>query len=311
MRIGAGIGTEPIGTPAPAASLAERAATAEGMGFPSAWCVHFSRGVDSLSALLSAGMRTRTIELGVGVVPVYPRHPVALAQQAATVQTLVGGRLTLGVGVSHRPVIEGMHGIPYAKPAAYLREYLSVLRPMLHEGKAAFDGEFFQVDAEFTIPGTTAPVPVLVGGLSAKMVRVAGELGDGVVTWLAGRRTLDNQIVPGIQAAAREAGRPPPRIVAALPVAVCEDVPTAREAANVTFARYGGMPNYQRQFQRENITAPGEIAVVGDEQAVEAELRGYAAIGVTEFWPVVFPVGEDASDTRTWNLLAALAPDLR
>lgn len=237
-----GIGTEPIGTPAEPAILAEQAAAAESAGFPAAWCVHFSRGVDSLSALLAAGKRTSSIDLGVGVVPVYPRHPVALAQQAATVQALVGGRLTLGVGVSHRPVIEQMHGLPYAKPAAYMREYLSVLRPMLHEGSAVFEGEFFRVEAEFAVPGTS-PVSVLVGGLSPNMVRAAGEVGDGVVTWLAGRRTLDSQIVPGVQQAARDADRPPARVVAALPVAVADDVGAARETANATFARYGGLPN--------------------------------------------------------------------
>jgi len=303
-----GIGTEALGTPADPASLAEQAAAAEAAGFPAAWCVHFSRGIDSLSALLAAGNRTERIELGVGVVPVYPRHPVALAQQAATVQALVGGRLTLGVGVSHRPVIEAMHGLAYAKPAAYMREYLSVLRPMLHEGKASFDGEFFRVGAELTVRGTT-PVPVLVGGLSTKMVRAAGELADGVVTWLAGRRTLADRIVPGVRAAADGAGRPQSRVVAGLPVAVHDDADAARDQANQTFARYGGLPIYQRQFEREDITAPGDIAVVGDERAVEAELRAYAAIGVTEFWPAVFPVG-DAAPTRTWDLLAALAPEL-
>lgn len=104
--------------------------------------MHFSRGIDSLSALLAAGATTSTIDLGAGVVPIYPRHPVALAQQAATVQSLLGGRLTLGIGVSHQPVMEGMFGLPFARPAAYLREYLAVLVPMLQTGKARFDGEF-------------------------------------------------------------------------------------------------------------------------------------------------------------------------
>jgi len=308
MRISMDLGTEALGASAEPASLAAQAATAEAAGFAAGWCVHFSRGIDSLSSLLAAGTRTSSIELGVGVVPVYPRHPVALAQQAATVQALVGGRVRLGVGVSHRPVIEQMHGLAYAKPAAYMREYLSVLRPLLHEGRATFRGEFFRVEAELVVPGTS-PVPVLVGGLSPRMVRTAGELGDGVVTWLAGKRTLEGQIIPGVQDAARGAGRPPARVVAALPVAVTDDATAAREAASATFARYGGLPNYQRQFEREQITAPGDIAVVGDEAAVEAELRAYAQVGVTEFWPVVFAVGDGSVD-RTRELLASLAPDL-
>jgi F420-dependent oxidoreductase-like protein len=248
----------------------------------------------------------------VGVVPVYPRHPVALAHQAATVQALIGGRLTLGVGVSHRPAMEGMHGIPYVKPASYMREYLSVLRPLLQDGRATFHGEFFDVAAEFAIPGTV-PVSILVGALSPNMVRVAGELADGVVTWLAGARTLAGQIVPGVRAAAAGAGHRDPRVVAALPVALCDDEAAGREAAGAVFARYGTLPNYQRQFEREGVGSAAELALVGDERAIEAGLRGLAAAGVTDFWPVAFGVGEGAgaSVDRTRKLMAALGPNLR
>ena len=309
MRIGGSVGTEAIGRPAPASVLAQQARAAEEQGLGAAWTVHFSRGLDSLSVLLAAGAATSTIELGVGVVPVYPRHPVALAQQAATVQSLVGGRLTLGVGVSHRPVMEGMFGLACAGPAAYLREYLSVLVPMLQTGTATFEGEFFRVDAEVTVPDSS-PVPVLVGGLSAGMVRAGGELADGVVTWLAGRRTLAERIVPGVRGAADGAGRPAPRVVAALPVAVTNDVAAARAAANETFARYGGLVNYQKQFEREQVSMPGELAVIGDEGAVAAELKTYADLGVTEFWAVPFPVDESDTGARTRDLLGSLGPDL-
>jgi 5,10-methylenetetrahydromethanopterin reductase len=127
MRIAMGIGGDVLGAPVTPQQVVEQAEQAEADGFPSAWTTHFARGVDALSILAVAGARTRRIELGVGVVPTYPRHPVALAQQAATTQAFCGGRLTLGVGVSHRPVIEDMHGIPYVRPAAHMREYLSVL----------------------------------------------------------------------------------------------------------------------------------------------------------------------------------------
>ncbi|MDP9240276.1 MAG: TIGR03564 family F420-dependent LLM class oxidoreductase [Actinomycetota bacterium] len=310
MQIGCGIGTEAIGTPAPPEILADEASRAEELGFGSAWCVHFSRGIDSLSALVAAGLQTSRIELGVGVVPIYPRHPVALAQQAATVQALIGGRLVLGVGVSHRPVTEAMFGLPYTEPANYMREYLGVLRPMLREGKAAFEGDFFTVEAEFTIPGTT-PVPVLVGGLSGNMVRVAGECADGVVTWLAGKKTLSERIVPGINSAAKAAGNGFPRIVAALPVALTDDAPAAREAANTVFARYGGLVNYQKQFDREAVTGPGDVAVVGTEQQIKAQLEDFEEIGVTDFWPVVFPVHGPGSVAKTRAALAAIGHDFK
>ena len=196
MRIAMGIGGDAIGVPMSPLEIVEQARRAETDGFPAAWTTHFSRSLDALSVLAVAGTRTSRIELGVGIVPTYPRHPLALAQQAATTQALCGGRLTLGVGVSHRPVIEGLHGIPYANPAQHMREYLSVLGPLLREGSVTYRGSSYQVDGGFTVPGTS-PVSVVVGALSPRMVQVAGELADGVVTWLAGPRSLEGSIVPG------------------------------------------------------------------------------------------------------------------
>lgn len=160
-----------------------------------------------------------------------------------------------------------MHGIPYERPAAHLREYLAVLVPLLSEGRVDVEGEHYRVHAEITVPGT-APVSVVVGALSPLMAGVAGAGSDGIVTWLAGPRTLEQVLVPAVTAAASGAGRPAPRIVAALPVAVADEA-AARATADVTFARYGTLPNYQRVFAREGVTAPGELAVVGDEHAVE------------------------------------------
>lgn len=306
MRIAMGIGGDAIGTAIPPLEIVKQARRVEADGFPAAWTTHFSRGVDALSVLAVAGAQTSLVELGVGIVPTYPRHPLALAQQAATVQALCGGRLTLGVGVSHRPVIEGLHGIPYASPAEHLREYISVLGPLLREGSVTYQGSFYQVDGGFTIKGTS-PVSIVVGALSPRMVRVAGELADGVVTWLAGPRSLADGIVPGLQVAA--AGRAQPRIVAALPVAVCDDADLGRSAANEVFARYGGLDNYRRLFEREGVTSVGALSVTGSEPEVEKQLRRYADIGVTELWPVIYPVGSpDASVERTRVLLASLSP---
>lgn len=304
MRIAVTIGGESVGAPVPPAEAVEQARRAEADGFASAWSVHFSRGTDALSVLAAAAAATSTIELGVGVVPTYPRHPLALAQQAATVQALCGGRLTLGVGVSHRPVIEGLHGLPYAAPAAHLREYLTVLVPLLRGEAVTFRGEHCAVDGGFVVPGTS-PVPVVVGALAPRMVAAAGELADGIVTWLAGPRSLDGEIVPGLQAAA--AGRPAPRVIAGVPVAVCDDEAGGRAAADEVFARYATLPNYQRQLAREGVGSVGELAAVGPEDAVRAQLRRYADAGVTELWAVEFPGGGDPGRTRA--LLAELAKE--
>jgi 5,10-methylenetetrahydromethanopterin reductase len=314
MRIAAGVGGEVIGTPMSPLDVVEQVVGAEAEGFGSAWTVHFSRGLDALGILAVAGARTSRIDLGVGIVPTYPRHPLALAQQAATVQALSGGRLTLGVGVSHRPVIEQLHGLAYTSPAAHMREYLSVLVPLLRDGSVRYRGTFYQVDGGFAIPGTS-PVPVLVGALSPLMVQAAGELADGVVTWLAGPRGLSEVIVPRLHAAA--AGRPAPRVVAALPVAVCADPDLARHRADEIFARYAGFDNYRRLFNREGVESPGAVALVGAESDVERQLKSLEDVGVTELWPVLFPAGADpdggtadATIRRTRELLARLSGPL-
>ena len=306
MRIAMGVGAQVIGEAVRPQDIVDEVVQAEADGFGSAWSVHFSRAVDALDVLAVAGGRTSRIGLGVGVVPTYPRHPLALAQQAATVQAFCGGRLTLGVGVSHRPVIEDLHGLPYARPAAHMRDYLSVLMPLLREGSVRHKGDFYQVDGGFVVPGTS-PVPVLVGALSPLMVEVAGELADGVVTWLAGPRSLGEDIVPRLQAAAR--GRPAPRVVAALPVAVCTDTGQARDAADDIFGRYAGLDNYRRQLEREGAPSPGGLAVTGTEAGIEAQLRRLAGLGVTEFWPIIFPAGGDPAGSRraTRALLTGLA----
>jgi 5,10-methylenetetrahydromethanopterin reductase len=291
------IGGDVLARPSTPAEVVADARRAEDEGFASAWSVHFSRAYDALTTLAVAGTVTSRIELGVGIVPTYPRHPLALAQQAATAQAFCGGRLTLGVGVSHRPVIEGIHGLPYASPAAHMREYLTVLGPLLRGETVAFQGEHYKVDGGFAVPGTS-PVSVLVGALSPRMVQAAGELADGVITWLAGTRTLASSIVPTLQAASGSASR----VVAALPVAVTDDPDTARAAAEEAFGRYNGMENYRRLFEREGVSSVGELAVVGTEADVEKQLRRYADVGVTDLWPAVFPAG----DPRTHALLAGL-----
>jgi 5,10-methylenetetrahydromethanopterin reductase len=310
MRIAMGVGGEVTGTPMSPQDIVDDVVRAEADGFGSAWSAHFSRGVDALDILAVAGVRTSRIELGVGIVPTYPRHPLALAQQVATTQAFSGGRLTLGVGVSHRPVIEDLHGLRYTRPAAHMRDYLSVLVPLLRVGSVRHRGEFYQVDGGFVVPGTS-PVPVLVGALSPLMVQAAGELADGVVTWLAGPRSLGEQIVPQLIAAAR--GRPAPRVVAALPLAVCADASLARRAADEIFARYAGLDNYHRLLVREGVSSLGAVAIVGTEADIEKQIGRLSDVGVTELWPIVFPVGDDAAGSRqqTRALLAERAAATR
>jgi len=240
-------------------------------------------------------------------VPTYPRHPHMLAQQALTVQAATGGRFNLGIGLSHAPVVEGMWGLSYERPAVHMREYLSVLLPLIQEGRASFSGDFFRVNATVAVP-VPKPPPVLIAALAPVMLRMAGEMTDGTITWMTGPKTLETHIVPRITKAAGGAGRPAPRIVAGLPIAVTDDPAGARERAARSFQIYGTLPNYQRMLNIEGAGGPADVAIVGNEKEVEKQLRDIASAGATDFLAGMFPSGDDirASLERTRELLKGL-----
>ena len=284
----------------------QRVVDAEEDGFDSIWIAQIF-GADALTVIALAGPRTKRIEMGTGVVPTYPRHPFVLAQQALTVQAAAGGRLTLGIGLSHQPVIEGMWGLSYDKPARHMREYLSVLRPLVEEGTVAFSGDVFRVQGALQVPGAQ-PFPILIAGLAPMMLRIAGELADGTVTWMTGPKTIETHIVPRISAAAEAAGRPAPRIGVALPVAVTDDATAARKQAAQEFQMYGFLPNYRRMLDIEGAQGPEDVAVIGTETEVESQIRAIAAAGTTDFIAALFPTDgdPDVSMTRTRALLKNL-----
>ena len=183
MRIGVFVGAS-VADMMTLEDLLARIKQAEDDGFDSFWIPHISaRGYDALTVLAMAGMQTSRIELGVGVVPTYPRHPAALAQQALTTATATGGRFILGIGPSHRPGMEEGFGIPYDRPALHTREYLSVMRPLLEEGAVQFSGEFFNCNLELASLERPA-CPILVSALAPQMLNLAGQLAGGTVTWM-------------------------------------------------------------------------------------------------------------------------------
>ena len=264
-------------------------------------------GTDVLTVLAMVGQKTSRIELGTCVVPIYPRHPHSLAGQALTVQAATNGRFNLGIGLSHAPVVEGMWGLSYERPAVYMREYLSVLLPLVREGRVSFNGDFFRVSATVQVP-VPEPLPVLIAALAPVMLRIAGEMTDGTITWMVGPKTLANHIVPRITKAAKEAGRPAPRVVVGLPIAVTDDPDGARERAARSFQVYGTLPNYKRMLNIEGVGGPAEVAIVGKESEVEQQLRNLASAGATDFLGGMFPVGEDIQGSlgRTRALLKEL-----
>src|SRR5919202_6151732 len=185
---------------------------AEELGLHSAWLPH-TQGFDALTVLALAGQRTRRIELGTNVVPTYPRHPSALAQQALTTQAAAGGRLLLAIGLSHRVTMEQGLGFDWSRPIRHMREYLSALRPLLAQEPTSFAGEEFRVAGyQLTVPDSTPP-PVLVAALGPQMLRLAGRLADGTAIWMGGPRYLAEHDVPTNVGVAREVGRPAPRVM--------------------------------------------------------------------------------------------------
>ena len=244
MKIGLTIGGSSVDE---VVSAAEKAA---GAGFTSAWVANIF-GVEALTAIAVAGREVPGIHLGSAVVPTFPRHPHALAQQALTTWDATRGHFTLGIGLSHQIVIETMFGLSFDKPARHMREYLSVLLPLLRDGGASFEGEHYRVHAPLERSGPEGGPPVLLAALAPVMLKLAGSLTDGTVTWMTGPATIADHIKPRLDAAAAEAGRPAPRIVSSLPVAVTADPDAARERAAQEFAVYGTLPSYQAMLEKE------------------------------------------------------------
>ena len=208
--------------------IISRAQKLEAAGFPSIWMANIF-GLDAITTLALVGRETERIELGTAVVPSYPRHPAAIAQQALTTQAACNGRFTLGIGLSHKLVIEDMMGLSYAKPARHMREYMGVLGPLLRGEPVGFQGEEYRVNAGLDVPGAS-PVPVLIAALGDQMLKIAGSTAEGSILWMTGPATIEGHIGPKLRAAAKEAGRPEPRIVAGLPIVVGEGAASKADA---------------------------------------------------------------------------------
>ena len=268
-------------------------------------------GVEALTAIAVAGREIPEIELGTAVVPTYPRHPLVLAGQALTTSAALGGGrpLHLGIGLSHQLVIEGMFGMAYERPALHMREYLSALRPALGGQPVDVKGETLEAH---TLMGPltvddAGPVPVLVAALGPALLRVAGELADGTLTWMAAPEVVGARIAPSITAAAEAAGRPRPRVGVGLPVAVTADVEGARERAAASYAIYGSLPSYRRLLDEAGLEGPADVVIAGDEDEVARRLRALGDVGATEV--VASPFGNRAVRQETLRVLGALARD--
>jgi 5,10-methylenetetrahydromethanopterin reductase len=291
---------------------------AESAGMDTAWIPQVPNDFDALLAVALMGTRTTRIELGTAVVPLQVQHPIALARQALSTHAAIGGRLALGVGPSHHWIIRDMLGLPYARPAAYTRDYLQVLDAALSgPGPVDVENETFTVHNPLDL-GPVAPLPVLVAALGPVMLTLAGERADGTVLWMADERAVAEHVVPRITKAADNAGRPAPRIIAGIPVCLCApgEVDAARERANRILGEAEVSPNYQRLLEYGDAHDVGDICAAGDEAAILARLRRFAAAGVTDLSVRLLPIGDNrdeliASKRRTRDVIAALGAEVR
>jgi 5,10-methylenetetrahydromethanopterin reductase len=294
MRIGTSL-TEPAG-PEALTALRDQLQQAADDGFASAWMSNIF-GVDALTALAVAGSQVPGIELGTAVVPTYPRHPAVLAQQALTVALAVGGRLALGIGLSHRIVIEDMYGYSFERPARHMSEYLSILLPLLGGEKAEFVGDTMRASIGLSVPRPHR-VPVLLAALGPAMLRLAGERADGTVLWMTGPATVRDYVAPAIAQAAAASGRPAPRVVCILPVCVTDDPDAARARADRVFAIYGQLPSYRAMLDREGAAGPADVTIAGGEDTVAAQILALAEAGVTDFVAMEYARGDERQRTR-------------
>jgi len=317
MRIGVMIGPERGRYASKIERLRADARWADEAGLAAVWIPQIPDELDALTAAALVGEETSRIEIGTAVVPVQPRHPIALAQQALSTQAVCGGRLRLGLGVSHHWIIDEMLGLSYERPAATLRAYLDVLdQALAGPGMVDVENELFRVHNPLDITDIT-PTPVLLAALGPVMLRLAGERSDGTILWLADERAIAGHIAPRITGAAEAAGRPAPRIVAGVPVCLCRDseVDAAVDRANRLLSEAEVSPNYQRLLDQGDARDVGDILAAGSEVAIEKRLRAFADAGATDVSVRVVPLGADrderlASLHRTRDLLASLASSL-
>ena len=272
-------------------AVVSAATAAEDDGFDSFWLAQTSL-LDAQSALAVAGRATSTITLGTAVVPTWSRHPHAMAAEALTAQAACDGRFVLGIGLSHRPVVEERYRMEWHRPVRHILDYLDILLPLLRDGEANHEGEIFSFVGGSGRPATRPP-QVMLAALGEQMLSIAGRRTDGTILWCVGPTTVATQIKPRIEEAAEAAGRSAPSIVCSLPVWVTGDRATAREMVGKVFARYAELPSYRAMLDIEGAEGMADIALVGNHDEVVDGLGRIAAAGATDFTAVVMGSNPD------------------
>ncbi|MEV4799207.1 TIGR03564 family F420-dependent LLM class oxidoreductase [Nonomuraea sp. NPDC049421] len=281
-------------------TLLEQVGAARTAGFESAFFNQYA-SLDAISVAGLAGRLNPGMEVGTSVAITYARHPYAMAEQALAANAISGGTFTLGLGPSHKHLVEAMYGVPYERPAVHVREYLTALRPLLRGEPVDFQGETLSVAGQIPAPGAEPP-PVLISALGPVMLRVAGELADGTILTWVGAPLIGDYIVPRITAAAEAAGRPAPRVVASAMVCVTSDPDRVRGELQAQMGFTGDFAAYRAVLDRQGLSGVHELLIGGDESDVEKGIERFASAGATDL--TVIPIGTPEEQARTWEFFS-------
>ena len=278
-----------------------RAREAERLGYESVWVTQLPDARDAALVLAAYAAATQWVRLGTGVLPIYTRHPTAMAQMALTLDELSAGRFILGIGVSHKVTVESMWGMKLERPVEAMREYVAIVRSTLRDGSASFDGKQFSAQTSYSAP-RRSDLPLMISALNPHMLELAGEVADGVVLWMCSPRYIRDVVVPQVTAGRQKAGKTLEgfEVVAAVPVCLTSDRAAGLSVFRQTVERYANLPYYRRMMDASgfaedlaagNVTEAilDELGGVGDESNVRDVVTRYRDAGVT--LPCVGPFG--------------------
>lgn len=286
--------------------IKEEVVLAQEDGVSTYWLAQIWR-YDALTLIPTLAELAPDVEFASGVVASYLRHPMTLVSQALTASLLTKGKFTLGIGVMHKPLIEGMFEMSFDKPARHMREYLDILLPLLEQQDVDVSGVTVSYHGEMDVPGAPR-TPVMLAALGPHMLKLCGSRTDGTIMWMTGPRTLREDVLPKLEAAAEKADRDAPRMAVLIPVLITDDIAVGRKQAAETYAIYGEMPSYRAMLEREGFDSPEDYVLVGSEEQVREQISSYEAAGVTDFGIQVAPSPER---TRTLEFITALAREHR
>ncbi len=292
-------------------------ANLEQRGIPAAWLTSAGAGgADTLGVFAGAALRTQHILLGTAITQTFPRHPIAVVQQVQVLAQLAPGRFRLGLGTSGRAGMEQTYGVNYRAPLGHLREYLRIVKALLHQGSVDFAGRYYQAHTSIAAP---VDVPVMAAALGAKAYELCGAEADGAISWVCPGSYLRDVALPALQRGADSAGRSVPPLVAHAPVCVHDHAEEARAAVRQQFGFFARAPFYQNMFRAAGFQEVSQgtwsdamidaVALWGDESQVAEAIAGLFGVGATEILVSPVPAGDNrtASLERILRLLSQVA----